>query len=655
MIKIILKKKSMSTLHNIFKKVIGCSFALLLIQASLYAQTTQPKWWFGVSGGANANFYNGTTQRLDNTLIVPTAFHKGNGVRPFASVLMEYRPTQTWGGMLNIGFDGRAANFKDVVAPCNCPATLTTNLSYLTVEPALRLNPWNGSFYLFAGPRIAFNLQKEYNYTQLKQADAIGDISNVRETILSGQVGMGFDIPMSAKNSTNKVLLSPFVSFHPYFGQDVRSIESWSNTTVRAGLALKFGKGKKAVTETVTAPVVAAPDVNFSVRAPKTILMKRVVSETLPLLNYVFFDEGSTTIPTRYNLISPSTAAIFKEQQLQAEQPVNYTGRAARQLNVYYNVLNILGDRMRTNPGANITLSGASLSGPTEGKALADAVKNYLVDVFVIDGSRISVNGRTKPANPSEQPGGKKELVLLREGDRRVDIQSSSSDLMMEVGGGMMKPVVFNATQSDPMDSYLLFNVAKATEVLQSYNIDLTDKNGQVTHYGPFTKNQESVLGKAVLGNNKSGDYKVTLIGTSKLGTIIKKETTVHIESQEEQIEKGMRYSILFNFNRSFTVATYSKFLKEVVVPLIADYSTVVIHGHTDVIGTDTYNLNLSQKRAKDAQQLLQSALNSAGKNNVKFETSGSGEDLSQAPFDNNRPEERFYNRTVIIDINPGK
>jgi outer membrane protein OmpA-like peptidoglycan-associated protein len=644
----------MSTLNKIFKKAISCAFMLILVHTAIHAQTTQPKWWFGVSGAANANFYDGTTQRLDNSLIVPTAFHKGKGIRPFGSVLVEYRPSHTWGGTLNIGYDGRGAKFKDVVAPCNCPATLDAKLSYITIEPALRLNPWAGSFYLFAGPRIAFNMQKDYAYTQLKQPDRDGEISEVRETLLSGQVGAGFDIPLSAASSTTKVLLSPFASFHPYFGQDVRTIESWSNTTVRAGVALKFGAAKMIA---VTTPPIQAPaaEISFSVRAPKAILMKRVVSETLPLLNYVFFDEGSTAIPTRYHLLSSSTAASFKEQELQAEQPENYSGRAARQLNVYYNVLNILGDRMRSNPGINITLSGASLAGPSEGKSFADAVKTYLVDVFAINASRISVNGRTKPVNPSEQPGGKKELALLREGDRRVDIQSNATDLMMEVGGGMMKPVVFNATQSDPMDSHLIFNVARANELLQSYTIDLTDQNGSVTHYGPFTKNQESVLGKTVLGNNKSGDYKVALTGTTKLGNTVKKETTVHIDSQEEMIEKGMRYSILFNFNKSFTVATYEKFLKEVVVPLIADNSTVIIHGHTDVIGAEAYNLNLSQKRAEEAHQLLQTALNNAGKRNVKFETAGFGEDLGQSPFENSRPEERFYNRTVIIDVNPGK
>jgi hypothetical protein len=44
-----------------------------------------------------------------------------------------------------------------------------------------------------------------------------------------------------------------------------------------------------------------------------------------------------------------------------------------------------------------------------------------------------------------------------------------------------------------------------------------------------------------------------------------------------------------------------------------------------------------------------------AGTRGVKFETFGFGEDSGMAPFENNLPEERFYNRTVIIDIIPAK
>ena len=645
----------MSNLHKTISKTFIVALLLLLTQFSTQAQTTQPKWWFGLSAAANATFFDGTTQRLNSSLIVPTAFHKGKGIRPFGSFLIEYRPTAVWGMSLNLGYDGRGGQFDDVVAPCDCPATLKTNTSYLTIEPSLRLSPGGGNFYLFAGPRIGLNMQKDFNYTQLRQPNTDAEFSEMKKTIISGQVGMGYDIPVSSANSTTKFVISPFVSYHPYFGQDVRNIESWSMSTVRAGLAFKLGKGKRIVKEQVAAPMVVAPEVGFAVRAPKEIVVTRMVSETLPLLNYVFFDEGSTEVPSRYVLLSKTDAGAFKEVQLENAQSANSTQRSARQLNVYYNVLNILGDRLRSNPGASIVLSGASLRGPAEGKELAAAVKTYLTEVFGIQDSRITINGRKKPMIPSEQPGAQRELDLLRAGDRRVDIQSTSTELMSEVGGGMMKPVQINATQGDALDSHVVFNVAKADQVLKSYTIDLTDQNGQVQHYGPYTKNQESISGKTVLGNNASGDYKVVMLGTTKDGGSVRKESTVRLQTQSEQLESGMRYSILFNFNKTTTVATYQQFLTNVVVPLIADGSTVIIHGHTDIIGTEAYNSKLSQQRANEAQKIIANGLAKAGKTNVKFETRGFGEDTASSPFDNNRPEERFYNRTVIIDINSVK
>jgi len=188
----------------------------------------------------------------------------------------------------------------------------------------------------------------------------------------------------------------------------------------------------KATAVIPEAPQVVVPvrDVTFSVRAPKYIPIKRQVSETLPLRNYVFFDEGSSQIPNRYVMLSKDQASSFREVQLQSVQTESMTGRSARQMNVYHNILNITGDRMRSNPGSSISLSGASLKGPKEGKEFAEAIKYYLVDKFGIDANRITTDGRTKPLIPSEQPGGKKELTLLREGDRRVDIVSSSPELM---------------------------------------------------------------------------------------------------------------------------------------------------------------------------------------------------------------------------------
>ena len=639
----------MLTVYKHLQKAVTLMVILLLSQTITQAQTTPPTWWFGVSGAANYNFYDGTTQRLNNGLIVPAAFHKGKAFRPYGSILMEYRPGKVWGAMLNLAYDGRGAKFDDVIAPCNCPATLKTNMSYFAIEPSLRVAPFSGNFYLFAGPRIAINAQKDFDYTQLRQTDKSGEISEMRKTLLSGQVGLGYDIPVTAAGSKTQFVISPFASYHPYFGQDPRNIESWSVQTIRAGVALKFGKSKQVKVAEV--PVLPARDVIFSIRAPKEIIFNRPVSETLPLLNYIFFDEGSSAIPSRYVLLDHAQAAAFRETQLQDAQGTGTAARSDRQLNVYHNVLNILGDRLRMNKQATITLSGAGADGPKEGEAFAVSVKEYLVNAFDISSSRIATNGRNKPVHPSEQPGATRELELLRAGDRRVDIISAAPELLMEVGGSLMKPVQINATQAGSLDNQVAFTVDGASELLKSWTLDVVDEKGTSRLFGPFTKDLANVSGKEILQDQTSGNYKVFMQGIATNGTYIKKESTLQLVSQTTNGEKGIRYSILFDFDESKTKASYENFLSTVVAPLIADGSKVTIHGHTDVIGVDTYNMALSQRRATEAQDILKRALSESDKKGVTFETSGFGENVAQAPFENGLPEERFYNRTVIIDI----
>ena len=76
---------------------------------------------------------------------------------------------------------------------------------------------------------------------------------------------------------------------------------------------------------------------------------------------------------------------------------------------------------------------------------------------------------------------------------------------------------------------------------------------------------------------------------------------------------------------------------------------------HTDIIGEEKYNQTLSNSRATEAKQIIERALSGRGIKGVKFESYGFGEDTGMAPFENNLVEERFYNRSVIIDIIPAK
>jgi hypothetical protein len=49
----------------------------------------------------------------------------------------------------------------------------------------------------------------------------------------------------------------------------------------------------------------------------------------------------------------------------------------------------------------------------------------------------------------------------------------------------------------------------------------------------------------------------------------------------------------------------------------------------------------------------MEASLVKAGRTDVTFEVTGYGEDEKTSPFENKFAEERFYNRTVIIDIIP--
>ena len=660
-----MKKYNYKKNKTMFRKLIFASLMLTGMASALTAQEeqrTQPKFWIGVSGGANINMYTGTTQVLNPAVTAPAALHDGLGVGGFGSLLMEYRPIPVIGVMLNLGYDNRGGSFDQVMSPCNCPEDLKTGLSYATIQPSIRISRFGPDFYVFLGGSYGYNLNKSFAYTFDQNNGNLfntteGEFSDVRQHVFSTHVGMGYDIQLSPANSRSQIALSPFVSYHPYFGQAPRDVESWSLSTVRVGVALKFGTGKvKEAPEEKPAPaVVAKPiivpvadsDVKFDTRAPLTVPAKRTINEAFPLRNYVFFEEGSTAIPKRYVSLSKDQASKFELEDLRKSEVKDQEGRSERQLKTYYNILNILGYRMQKNPTTLITLSGASAgNGPELGKEYAESVKTYLVNVFGVNASRITTEGRDQPMHPSELPGGKNYLELLRQCDRRVTIISTPTDLLT--------PLQIIAVQADPMDSRVIFSAKpEKSQPLKSWNVELTDEAGVTQKYGPYTREVESVSGNQILGNRPEGKYKVVMTGLTPNGATVRKESTLRLVHNTAQNEEALRFSILFDFDQTQAVSVYEKFLIEKVAPHITNNSKVIIHGHTDIIGAPEYNMKLSEQRALDTQTILSKAVFNANKTGVVFETLAFGMDADNFPFENTLPEERFYNRTVIIDVVP--
>jgi outer membrane protein OmpA-like peptidoglycan-associated protein len=596
----------------------------------------QPEWWFGGAIGGNINIYSSDFRTINSSTLLPLSATKGSGIGLFLSPLVEYRPHPVWGGMLYFGFDGRGGSFSDVKHN-DTSYSVSTSMNYLTLEPSVRYAPFEYPLYFFAGPRIGFNVAKSFSLDKNPDGEKKGDFDNVRGTTLGFQLGAGYEFPLTKFSDQWQIVASPFLSLH--FGQGPRSEEEWGITTIRAGVAVKFGNTEEIKTK-------VEREVQFSIRAPRIIPKERKVEETFPLRNYVFFDSDSQEIPTRYQRMTNSEAETFREEQLLQPQPKDLTGRSRRQLTVYHNILNILGDRLRKNSGSSVTLIGSSEEGAGVGKEMAESVKRYLTVVFGIDGNRIITRGAAKPATPSVQPGATKELELVTPEDRRVEITSTSPELL--------EPVNIISLQEDPLDSDVLFNVSSGDDYFASWSLVVTDESGKVSRFGPYLSRQERIPGKLILGNKMKQTYKVVFEGNTSDGQVVRKEETMKLVMSDEPEEApGYRFSILFEFDQSKTVATYERFLTQTVAPLIPNGSSIIIHGHTDIIGEESHNLSLSQARAKETMNIIENALTRLGRRNMTYDAYGFGEDVRRAPFDNRLPEERFYNRTVIIDIVP--
>ena len=115
------------------------------------------------------------------------------------------------------------------------------------------------------------------------------------------------------------------------------------------------------------------------------------------------------------------------------------------------------------------------------------------------------------------------------------------------------------------------------------------------------------------------------------------------------------RFSIIYEFDDSKAINIYEKYLTEIVTPKIPIGGLVQINGYTDIIGDAANNQKLSLKRANDVKKIIESTLSKLGRSDVQFKVNGMGENEDSSQFENEFPEERFYNRTVIIDLLPNE
>jgi len=639
------------------------AFALLMaigLIGSAQAQTPTydgAKFRAGVFGGANFNSIgiggNNVIEIPSGGSILGAGLSKGTGFGGYGGVLAEYNTGDIIGVHFRIGYDDRRATIS------NGGRDWATRLTYISFESGLRVNLASPDFALTVGPFISHNLTKSFDYTPAQTEGAIaisdGELQQVKPTTFGLWGGVSYDIGLNQPGSGLQWYLTPFFEGSWMIDQKTASTPTqdnladvWSTVSVRAGLQLKLGSAPVPPTPP-TEPVLseALPVVDVSLRTPPAgIIEARMLTEYFPLRNYIFFDKGTTRISSRYVTLRPAEAANFDEHALEAAPGTGGDAqmtRSQRQMRAYYNALNIYGERLAANPSVTLRLIG-SAPDERDAVAMAESVKRYLVSTFSIDASRIATAGQTRAPNASgTRVTPKDDLPMVAEENLRVEIVPSDPSILA--------PVEIRSVQQEPGDNDLVLNVRTDSPVMRWTARVVGD--GAVKELGPYYGPIQRIDAKELLHGRDRGSYVATVTMLMQNGRTVVKDVPFKLFKSGAPAAEGQRYSILFEYDDSKTVQTYEEFLRTTVAPQIPDGSTVYIHGHTDIIGEEGHNQDLSSARGASAESVLRDELRKLGRN-VTFDTFGFGEDQFRAPFANTTPEGRYYNRTVIVDIVPG-
>lgn len=379
---------------------------------------------------------------------------------------------------------------------------------------------------------------------------------------------------------------------------------------------------------------------------PDSVTVEEITTiDSAPLLNYIYFDTDQSGIPPRY--------VRFRGQ----DQTASFESGALRgTLEKYLNLLNIVGQRLTDIPEASIRIVGCNADrGQEKGRldlsrGRAEAVKAYLQYIWGIDSARMTVEARNLPEVPSSRgtPEGLQE-------NQRVEIHADRDEIL---------DVVTSTYAEARMDVEALQVHPRILAEHGIYSWKLTiSGDGTPIHSMTGSGRLEAIL---PLPTDKLSP--LTIAGYKQLRaelevedmegqifTLASNPVTVNFLQREERRARNLGFKvqekyalILFDFNSDAIKARNEAIVRQIVarIETLPD-AAVNIVGHTDNIGKEEYNLDLSQRRARAVfDQIAAMRGSQAGED---FEYSGVG------PFDslfsNDRPENRALNRTVTITL----
>ncbi len=622
--------------------------SLAVVSSNASAQTgmtDKPTWpthtTLGFGGGADLNFPSSGIYTLDNVQYqhgpgFPNFEFHLLGEFPIATNLM-FAPRIAYNDFSTRWDDG-VANPGGMTAGAPGSSVKDLGVAFQTIGADILFKYSLSNFHLMLGPHFSTPIKYSYAHSSnITDASNSGvNIPEVAKFIAAIKGGIGYDIPLNSKNT---IWLTP-EAFYDYFLTDFSQKHDKSEyfiSTVQAGLSLKFDVGS----EPPPPPPVAAIEVSITARGvlpdntptPEPIVPQQGLHSrsSMPLLPYVFFASNDASVPARYSRMG-STG--FTTESLKDKNEVD--GNHA--------VLDIVGARLKQYPQATVTITGTNENAGQEknninlSKARAMAVRDYLVNTWGIDASRVTVDQRNLPelpTNPVTKAG--------REENRRAEIASADSRVTGPV-------VIETRTNNTVGETIVRFETTiRPTDVqYKDWTITLDDNGTQIgqplTGTGMPPATTTAVIADASSYVNKPVHYKIvvnTMDGRQAVSDGMTRVVTRTVD--RENLE---RYAMLsFDFNTADINARARQMLDLISESISRDATGVNVTGYCDSTGTAEYNQALSEQRANSAVTALRATTKLPANTNVH------GVGLRDPKFANELPEGRQLNRRVEVQI----
>lgn len=661
---------------RIFIIILFCSIYNTKSQSQLDTNDLKPKYGISIHYGLGINFAD--FKKLPGTESCCGGF--GNSLSPTyrLGILSDIPLNYHYLIGLRLGYGVFSGNFTsnystDVVIDNTIQEgifshNLNSDISKIDFASLFTYNV-NNSFFISLGPSFSYILSSEYEqWEQIEKPenrgvfpgegrvrnDYNGEIEEINNLLFGFDFELEYQLPLNKKKS---YFLVPTLRYSHKFNNLVNNI-NWSISELTGGISLKYRTPpapppppppplKPLMPDSLPLPNspptidiyldAVAVDTNGKVDKEPKIQIEDFVSLNMrPLLNYIFFDDRSSVIPNRYNLLTNQNITNFEIENLKGKNA----------LETYYDVMNIVGKRMKDNLSTNITLIGcnSNLGKEKNNKALsydrANSVKNYLVNTWGIESDRIKLTARNLPSDAS-----KSDTIPGQEENRRVEI-IASDDIITQ-------PVITNDTLRVLSDTKIEFLTDVDSKVgVNEWVLEVSqDDNNLFQKIG--TGQPDSKIPWELRNDSKNMPrsaspvkYKLTVMDSvgqkkSKEEVLQINKLTVNSKRENRTSDKEFEYYslILFSYGKS-SLEKEHRDVVDFVKQRIKDNAQVYVYGYSDSMGDEDINKKISERRAKSVANRLRlrdAIVKGVGEENLLY---------------NNRlPEGRFYCRTVQITV----